>query len=182
MLLELAEQPLDVARVLKRTPKKDKQAARSLYRDLRKRYDAMFWMLPAPEGGLPLRVAVYLNLVASHLAPTPAQSTYLFAEAAKVLRRAMKSGEEWTDDLVTLLQEVLTAVQYARRTPGHANIEQAPGLRPRARCDVSCKTCVHYLSQAHTGKGLCELYDFWTYKKWVCDSWKGEGVYGQRSR
>ena len=60
---------------------------------------------------------------------------------------------------------------------GQANIEQAPGLRPRARCDVSCKTCVHYLAKGHTGKGYCQLYDFMTFKKWVCDSWKGQGVY-----
>ena len=62
---------------------------------------------------------------------------------------------------------------------GQANIEQAPGLRPRARCDISCKTCVHYLAKGHTGKGYCQLYDFMTYKKWVCDSWKGQGVYAK---
>ena len=60
---------------------------------------------------------------------------------------------------------------------GRRNIEQVPGLRPRVRCDVSCKTCVSYLAKGHTGKGFCDRFKFWTFKKWVCDAWKGAGIY-----
>jgi len=184
-LMVLAQNPQEVDRLLKATPKKDQKAAKALYQEVRRRHEEQ-----GARRQDSLQSLIYLNLFSSQLAPGAEESTFLFLRAAEVLGRAFQQGLTFSSkELNKVVQAALDSVQASMAMTemmghfsgpvGEANIEQAPGLRPRDRCDVSCKTCVHYLAKGHSGKGFCQIYDFWTYKKWVCDSWRGAGIYAK---
>ena len=103
----LAENPQEIDRLLKASPKKARKSAQVLYDEIRKRHQD-----EVPRNYDSLQGLIYLNLFASQIAPDAAESAILFARAAEVLSRAMKQKLPFTQkDVAGVVKQSMDSVR-----------------------------------------------------------------------
>ena len=119
-LWTLAENPQEIARLLKATPKKTQKAANALHDEIRRRHHGQVGV-PDDEVGrtssgaeqrISLQGLIYLNLFSSQIAPDAGESAFLFLRAAGVLSRAFEQKLPFTKkDLSRVIQQSMDSVR-----------------------------------------------------------------------
>ena len=119
-LWTLAENPQEIARLLKATPKKTQKAANALHDEIRRRHHGQVGV-PDDEVGrtssgveqrISLQGLIYLNLFSSQIAPDPKEQAFLFMRAAEVLSRAFEQNLTFTkEDLSRVIQQSMDSVR-----------------------------------------------------------------------